>query len=509
MRTTFCITFSVCIVVIIGLLLTVHPSPASAQTTSLPQSCVTITRWLTYGSRGAEVTKLQKFLIAQKLLAAGSATGFFGKATRTALQSWQRSHGIVSSGTPASTGYGATGPKTRKAIAKCSSGTTGTVQAYSQPSYYAQPSYGATYGQGSYTTTSSYAQPSYYTQASYTTCAPDPSSPQAQALPCPSGQTGSITQTRTSSCTAGATSPTWGAWTATASTCAALPPYTGDIYVAPAGSDRNNGSIDHPLATLGAARDMAVARVPTASGQVNVFFRGGSYFISDPVVFRPQDSGRAGAPIVFQNYPGETPILHGAVQFTGNQGGSWSAVTNSAVNGSVSLKKFTFTGANRDILAQKIQAIKATHNAGRFAITQLFINGARTTRARQPNADVNVDISPTWSAEYGGRYTPTINAPAAQFQAGRTALSQGSALEFVFTDLNLAPRAIITAARSKLKCNTLGPGCRNGNELQPFDGSRADDADGDARGGLESKRGGRASAAGPVDDQPRTRSQRN
>jgi hypothetical protein len=51
-------------------------------------------------------------------------------------------------------------------------------------------------------------------------CTPDPSSPQTQTLACPAGQTGSITQTRTSTCPG----PTWSAWTTSANTCVTPPP---------------------------------------------------------------------------------------------------------------------------------------------------------------------------------------------------------------------------------------------------------------------------------------------
>ncbi|MBI4090811.1 MAG: peptidoglycan-binding protein [Candidatus Komeilibacteria bacterium] len=50
-----------------------------------------------------------------------------------------------------------------------------------------------------------------------TSCAPLP--PQTQTLACPSGQTGSITQTRTSSCPG----PTWSVWQTTSNTCAIQP----------------------------------------------------------------------------------------------------------------------------------------------------------------------------------------------------------------------------------------------------------------------------------------------
>src|SRR5207249_2933891 len=44
-------------------------------------------------------------------------------------------------------------------------------------------------------------------------CTPDPTSPQTQTLVCPAGQIGSIMQTRASSCTSGATAPSWSDWT--------------------------------------------------------------------------------------------------------------------------------------------------------------------------------------------------------------------------------------------------------------------------------------------------------
>ncbi len=81
--------------------------------------CPNPTRNLSLGSRGADVVQLQQFLLSQNLLAAGSATGYFGKLTQAAVQRFQRSKGIVSFGTPSTTGYGAVGPKTRAVFAAC------------------------------------------------------------------------------------------------------------------------------------------------------------------------------------------------------------------------------------------------------------------------------------------------------------------------------------------------------------------------------------------------------
>jgi peptidoglycan hydrolase-like protein with peptidoglycan-binding domain len=61
---------------------------------------------------------LQNFLVAKNYLTADSVTGYFGRLTEAALKKFQCDQGLVCSGTPSTTGYGQTGPKTRAAIAK-------------------------------------------------------------------------------------------------------------------------------------------------------------------------------------------------------------------------------------------------------------------------------------------------------------------------------------------------------------------------------------------------------
>ncbi|HEY4517143.1 MAG TPA: peptidoglycan-binding domain-containing protein [Candidatus Paceibacterota bacterium] len=99
-----------------ALLFLASPSFSLAAIQSFPSACPTLARTLARGARGADVSALQTFLIARGLLASDSATGFFGALTQTAVQKFQASQAIVSSGTPASTGYGLVGKKTRAAI---------------------------------------------------------------------------------------------------------------------------------------------------------------------------------------------------------------------------------------------------------------------------------------------------------------------------------------------------------------------------------------------------------
>lgn len=68
---------------------------------------------LRLGSRSTRVSDLQRMLATDHTLyPEGLITGYYGKATEQAVKRFQSKYGIVSSGTPASTGYGAVGPKT-------------------------------------------------------------------------------------------------------------------------------------------------------------------------------------------------------------------------------------------------------------------------------------------------------------------------------------------------------------------------------------------------------------
>jgi hypothetical protein len=79
------------------------------------------------------------------------------------------------------------------------------------------------------------------------------------------------------------------------------------FYVAVNGQNKWSGRLaapnasrtDGPFATLGRAG--AAVRMLKASGgataPANVLVRGGTYFLDDPIIFEPEDSGIAAAPI--------------------------------------------------------------------------------------------------------------------------------------------------------------------------------------------------------------------
>ncbi|MDO8715249.1 MAG: peptidoglycan-binding protein [Dehalococcoidales bacterium] len=104
-------------------------SKAVIATASSTATCINLTENLypdvTDALSDGQVSKLQQFLaLDASVYPEGKVTGYFGPATLAAVQRWQRSHSIVSSGDLDTTGYGFVGPKTRAAMSCDSASTT-------------------------------------------------------------------------------------------------------------------------------------------------------------------------------------------------------------------------------------------------------------------------------------------------------------------------------------------------------------------------------------------------
>ena len=76
-----------------------------------------ITSQLDLGSTGSEVTELQTYLATNaSIYPSGLVTGYFGPLTQAGVERFQTTQGIVSGGTPESTGFGRVGPTTMARI---------------------------------------------------------------------------------------------------------------------------------------------------------------------------------------------------------------------------------------------------------------------------------------------------------------------------------------------------------------------------------------------------------
>jgi hypothetical protein len=138
------------------------------------------------------------------------------------------------------------------------------------------------------------------------------------------------------------------------------------LHVAPDGDDAHTGAkaatdggADGPLASLAGARDRirALKAAGEIDGPVQVLLRGGEYPLTEAVVFTPEDSGTADAPISYMAYPGEDPVLLGGRRITGwkKEGG---------------------------FMAAEIPEVRD----GAWDFSSFFVNGERRHPARTPNA---------------------------------------------------------------------------------------------------------------------------
>ena len=84
------------------------------------------------------------------------------------------------------------------------------------------------------------------------------------------------------------------------------------LFVAPNGSDADPGTLAKPFATLEKARDtLRELRAANPKLEATISLRGGNYFLTQPFVLLPEDSGQGVTPIGIQAYGNEIPVISG------------------------------------------------------------------------------------------------------------------------------------------------------------------------------------------------------
>lgn len=121
--------------------------------------------------------------------------------------------------------------------------------------------------------------------------------------------------------------------------------------VAPNGNDSNPGTLAQPFATLQRAQQA----VRQSKGTVQL--RGGVYYLPQTLVFTAEDSGTKQAPVVYEAYANEKPILSGGVRLPALQ---WQPYRDGIMQAKV---------------------------PNGFTTDELFVNGALQPLARFPNYD--------------------------------------------------------------------------------------------------------------------------
>jgi hypothetical protein len=141
------------------------------------------------------------------------------------------------------------------------------------------------------------------------------------------------------------------------------------FYVAPGGNDAWSGRLaepddagtDGPFATITRARDaIREERKQAAEARpYTVRIRRGTYRLTEPIVFGPEDSGTEDAPVIYAGPRRRSAILSGGRVISGWKKG------------------------DGEIWTAEIPDVRE----GEWYFHQLFVNGERRTRARTPNDD--------------------------------------------------------------------------------------------------------------------------
>jgi len=137
-----------------------------------------------------------------------------------------------------------------------------------------------------------------------------------------------------------------------------IPGFATDVYVAVNGDDNAVGTSVAPFKTLYKAKTTVRGIIPSATGPINVWVRGGVYYLDSALIFTPEDGGTAAAPVTYSAYRGEKVLISGAFKL-----------------------KTTWASATGPSGTQIMKAVIDTN----LKFDQLFLNGKRQIMARYPD----------------------------------------------------------------------------------------------------------------------------
>jgi Nitrous oxidase accessory protein len=158
------------------------------------------------------------------------------------------------------------------------------------------------------------------------------------------------------------------------------------IFVAPDGNNSNDGSIDKPLQTLAAAKEMAKELKSISLSPIIVNFRAGEYFIDTQVVFTAEDSGSQITPITYQAYNDEKVMFNGGVKIDASYITSVTdkAVLDRIIDKDAASKLLQLDYSNIEI---EFPEMMVAGSSGKITemTPEIYINGNALSPSRYPN----------------------------------------------------------------------------------------------------------------------------
>jgi hypothetical protein len=145
-----------------------------------------------------------------------------------------------------------------------------------------------------------------------------------------------------------------------------------EFWVSPEGNDNAPGTLAQPFASVAAAQRGArelrrLGKVAT-NEPVRIVLRGGMYPLTQPLLVRSEDSGTETSPTIIEAARGEQPVLSGGVQIT-----EWKKAA-------VEIPGLPPTARGNVWVADV-----PTPGGRLLEFRQLWVNGRKAIRAREPN----------------------------------------------------------------------------------------------------------------------------
>lgn len=176
-----------------------------------------------------------------------------------------------------------------------------------------------------------------------------------------------------------------------------------DVYVAVDGVDTNSGTLQKPVASLEAARDLVRRYKQNGKLSTNgctVWIRGGTYYRNATFTLDAQDSGTQSAPISYRAYANETVILTGALpikNFTSVSDASTLARLPASARSAVRMADLKPLGipdygslTNRGASRQERVDLRSGYT--RPWMVELFFDDQRQQLSRWPNQDKSEEV---------------------------------------------------------------------------------------------------------------------
>ena len=131
-----------------------------------------------------------------------------------------------------------------------------------------------------------------------------------------------------------------------------------EFYVSPSGDDSHPGTREKPFSTIKKATEAVRSVLHSEQhSDLTVYLDGGVYQVDEPIIFKPEDSGRDDFQVIYKAIEGEKPVISGGGQINNwekNEQGFWVA---------------------------KVPPV----NDRPWIFRELFIEGKRVRRARHPD----------------------------------------------------------------------------------------------------------------------------